>query len=187
MMLSPPAALEAVLFSAGEPLSKKYLAHILGIKENQLEDVLRALRESLISRGLSLIEAPEGLELRTSVDASAFVKKLRENELSRDLGRAGLETLAIILYRKSAVRSDVDWIRGVNSSTTLRSLLLRGLIERTEDPADRRRARYRVTTEALAHLGLQKSEEAPEFDALSKALAEAKVSHEVAEGNGEEP
>lgn len=179
MTLSPPDALLAILFASSEPLSKKQLAEVLGIGEKELEKVTTALRESLKGGGLSLIEAPEGYELRTSADASAFIKKLREGELTRDLGRAGLETLAIVLYQGGAVRSEIDWIRGVNSTTTLRSLLLRGLVERVEDERDKRRPRYRVTADALAHLGLASPEEAPNFAELQSALTDAEEKKEI--------
>ena len=77
MTLSPPAALEAILFSSGEPMPKKRLAAVLGIPEKDLGAVIEALRESLAGRGLALLEAREGIELRTAPDASAFVKKRR--------------------------------------------------------------------------------------------------------------
>lgn len=167
MALTPPAQLEVVLFAAGEALSKKRLASILGVSVDLLEKAAEALRTELESRGLSLVETEDALELRTNADASELVRKLRENELSRDLGKAGLETLAVILYRGSATRTEVDWVRGVNSSQTLRSLLIRGLIEKTEDAEDRRRPRYKPTVDALAHLGLSRKEELPEFEELN--------------------
>lgn len=166
-MLTPPQALEALLFAVGEPLTKKQAAALLEVSTEQLEAVSTALEESLKDRGLALVQTDTHLELRTSADAAVLVKKLREGELSRDLGKAGLETLAVILYRNGATRTDIDWLRGVNSSQTVRTLLMRGLIERIEDPADKRKFRYRATTEALAHLGISSADELPQFAELS--------------------
>jgi len=115
MALTPPAMLEALLFAAGEPLQKKRLASMIGVTPDLLQKAADTLREQLAGRGLDLVETESELELRTHADAFDVVKQLRENELSRDLGKAGLETLAIILYRGSATRSEVDWVRGVNS------------------------------------------------------------------------
>lgn len=187
MPLSTESLLEAVLFAAGEPLSKKRLATLLGVSPDALQSAADRLRETLSERGLSLIETGDELDLRTSADAADIVKKLRESELSRDLGKAGLETLAIVLYKDGATRGDIDWVRGVNSSTALRSLLLRGLIRRTEDPTDRRRARYEVTSEALAHLSAGKVSELPRYDEFSIALsreASAQAAAEAADQNG---
>ena len=170
MALTPPATLEAILFASGEPVAKKRLATLLGITPDLLQKAADALREELSGRGLGLVETDTELELRTASDAADLVKKLREAELSRDLGKAGLETLALILYRRGATRGEIDWVRGVNSSQTVRTLLLRGLIEKTEDSADRRRPRYKPTVDALAHLGVEKVEQLPNFEELSAIL-----------------
>ncbi len=171
MALDHPAKLEALLFSAGEPLSRKRLCTFLGISPMELRDVALSLRERLSNRGLSLIETGDELELRTAPEASSLIQKLRESELSRELGKAGLETLAVIMYRDGATRSEIDWVRGVNSATTVRSLQLRGLISRNEDVHDRRRIRYVATTEALAHLGIESIRDLPRYEELTRALA----------------
>lgn len=178
-MLTPPGAALAILFAAGEPLSKKELASLLDIKTAQLPPILDALRKSLSVGGLALVETEEDVEVRTGPEAADFVKKLWENERARDLGKAGLETLAVVAYRpEGATRGEIDWIRGVNSSASLRTLLLRGLIEGREDPKDRRRLRYSLTTEALAHLGLETANELPRYAELSREAAVAPVSEE---------
>ncbi len=171
-MLTPPAQLEAILFAAGEALSKKRLASVIGITPQTLQQAIDALRSELSNRGLSIVETETDVELRTNAAASELVKKLRENELSRDLGKAGLETLALILYRKGATRHEIDWVRGVNSSQTIRSLLLRGLIEKTENPEDARRPRYQATVDALSHLGVSRREELPDYEELSALLSD---------------
>ena len=171
MTFSHSAALEAVLFAAGEPLSKKRLVTLLGISPTELRDAALELRDRLDETGLALIEAGEDLELRTAPEASSVVHKLRESELSRDLGKAGLETLAIILYKNGATRGEIDWVRGVNSTAALRSLSLRGLVSRAEDEHDRRRIRYAPTVEALAHLGVSSAKDLPQYDEFAESLA----------------
>lgn len=172
MALSLPASLEAVLFAAGEPLEKKRLLTLLDASAEALTDAVDTLRTSLEGRGLALVETDAELELRTNAAAANVIKKLRESELARDLGKAGLETMALVLYKGGATRSDIDFVRGVNSAAALRSLLLRGLVERTEDPSDKRRALYLPTVEALAHLGVEKREDLPRYAEFSAALTE---------------
>lgn len=172
MELTPPAMLEALLFASGEPLEKKRILSLLGVSGELLTKAVEALRSELSVRGLVLVETETELELRTAPRASELVKKLREQELSRDLGKAGLETLAIILYRQGATRGEVDWIRGVNSSQTVRSLMLRGLIEKTEDSTDKRRPRYKATIDALAHLGVETTQGLPRYSEFSEALTQ---------------
>jgi segregation and condensation protein B len=173
MALSHAQALEAVLFASGEPMTKKKLATFLHTTEAAVMDAAHELRAELTGRGLALIETDDELELRTSPEAADIVKKLREGELTKDLGRAGLEALAVVLYRGKATRSEIDWIRGVNSSQILRSLLLRGLIERTEDPSDKRKFLYQPTTDALSHLGVSKKTDLPRYAELSKEADKA--------------
>lgn len=168
MAPSPSAALEALLFASGEPVSKKRITSLLGFSASQLDTVTGDLRNSLFNRGLALIETHEELDLRTTPDAAELIKKMREGELTKDLGKAGLEALAIIMYNGGATRSEIDWIRGVNSAQIVRSLMLRGLIERTEDEKDKRKFIYRTTTDALAHVGVQRVEDLPRYAELKK-------------------
>lgn len=184
-MLTPPAALHALLFASGEPLEKKHLAALLGLKEAELTLVLGSLTGLLKGSGITLVETATEVELRTSPEAADVVKKLRESELSRDLGSASLETLAVVAYQEGATRSEIDWVRGVNSSTSLRNLLLRGLIKGTEDSLDKRRIRYSLTTEALAHLGIARASELPRAAEL-KAAAATVVKEETARMASEE-
>lgn len=172
MALNPPALLEAILFASGEALDKKRLASMLGITNDILEKAVEVLKQNLEGRGITLIESATELELRTAPEASDIVAKLKEAERARDLGKAGLETLAVILYRGGATRGEIDWVRGVNSSQTLRSLLLRGLIEKTEDSTDKRRPRYQATVDALAHLGVSSAKELPDYQELTQALSQ---------------
>ena len=172
MSISFTSIIEAVLFAHAGAMSKKRLASLLDISATELKNPLKQLHEDLENRGLALIETEDEVELRTSPDAASAVKKLRESELSRDLGKAGLETLALVMYKNGATRSEIDFIRGVNSTAALRSLLMRGLIERKEVENDRRKARYDITPEALAHLGISKVDALPRFAQFSSALAD---------------
>ncbi|HEY4501242.1 MAG TPA: SMC-Scp complex subunit ScpB [Candidatus Paceibacterota bacterium] len=176
-MLTPPSAIEALLFASGEPIEKKQLAKLLGIKDAELKIALRALIEQLAGHGVSIIESANEIEMRTSPEASAIVKKLRESELSRDLGKASLETLSVIAYGTGTTRGEIDWVRGVNSSASIRTLLMRGLIEGREDERDKRRIQYSLTTEALAHLGIARAEDLPRASELT-ASAQAVIMEE---------
>lgn len=168
-MLTPPAAAHALLFASGEPMEKKHLAKLLDIKESEMKVVLKALTDSLKNSGVVVVETETEVELRTAPEASVIVKKLRESERARDLGKASLETLAVIAYQTGTMRGEIDWVRGVNSSASLRTLLMRGLIEGREDERDKRRIRYSLTTEAFAHLGIKNATELPRAEELSGA------------------
>lgn len=185
-MLSLSASVEALLFASGEPIEKKRLATLLSVPQAEVMAALVELEGAIKGRGVALVETADDVELRTSPEAASLMKKLRESELTRDLGKASLETLAVIAYHPpadgGATRSEVDWVRGVNSSTAMRNLLMRGLVEGREDSKDKRRVRYTLTTEALAHLGLSRAEELPRYSELSRgaqAAVESQLAHET--------
>ena len=81
-----------------------------------------------------------------------------------------METLSIILYQGPISRSDIDYIRGVNSQFILRNLLIRGLIERIDNPNDARSFLYKVSINLLANLGINKIEELPEYEQVKKDI-----------------
>lgn len=177
------AKLEAVLFWKGEPWKKAKVAAALACTAEELEAALNGLESRLSGRGLRLVRANDEVELRTAPEASELIEKLTKEELYRDLGKAGLETLTIILYKGSVRRSDIDYIRGVNSSFIIRNLLVRGLIERSTEKEGDKVARgfsYKPTIELLSHLGIAKIEDLPDF-AQVKAELESFAAAETAE------
>jgi segregation and condensation protein B len=161
--------IEAILLFKNEPVSFKELAKILDIDVPKIKSTVESLRNEYKERGMVIIEDDDAVSLGTHPDASKIIEKIQKEELSRDLGRAGLETLSIILYKGPVSRREIDYIRGVNSGFIVRNLLVRGLVERSESEAGERSFSYKPTLELLRYLGVTKREELPEFaDAFSK-------------------
>ncbi len=162
---------EAFLFSEGGSLTFKKLLQLLGTKEPELRDALKALAARLEGSGLSLVETDTEVSLVVSAAASPAVQAAHERELGRDIGDAGLEVLAIVLYRGPSTRAQIDYIRGVNTGSTVRNLLARGLLERTGNPDDGREYLYRPTVELLAHLGVRNRSELPDYESILAELS----------------
>ena len=80
-----------------------------------------------------------------------------------------METLAIVAYSGPVPRAEIDFIRGVNSSFTLRNLLISGLVEREINPKDRRTFIYKPSMDFLRFLGLGKLEDLPEYGEFRKS------------------
>lgn len=168
--MSIDAKLEAVLFFKAEPLSIKKLSQILNVDETEVKSALEILKEKLLERGVTLIEKDNEVMLGTASEASGIIDELSREELSRDLGKAGLETLSIILYRGPITRSGIDYIRGVNSTFILRNLLIRGLAEKIPNPTDQRSFLYRATFDLLSHLGISRVEDLPEYGNTNESI-----------------
>lgn len=162
--------IEGILFYKTEPVKKLFLADFFDVTPDELESALLALTENLRNRGLSLLSTDTTVQLVTSPELSELIDVLRTDELSRDIGKAGAETLAIILYRGPLTRGEIDRIRGVNSTFIIRNLLVRGLVERRTNPSDSRSFLYAITPSLLQHLGIEKREDMPEFETIMNSL-----------------
>ena len=181
------ARAQAFLFSEGGSLTLRKLAQLLDVKEAGLREALAALASELEGSGLALIQTDTEVTLAISKEASPAVQAAYERELGREIGDAGLEVLAIVLYRGPSTRAQIDYIRGVNTSSTIRTLLGRGLLERTGNPDDGREYLYRPTVELLAHLGIRSSKELPDHSAITAELAAFESGSTAAGTSAQEP
>ena len=148
------------------------------LKANK-EDVLVAvsnLKNNLSSRGIVLLEKDDEVSLGTAPELSDLIEDLQKEELNKDLSKSSLETLSVILYKNGVNRREIDYIRGVNSSFTLRALSVRGLVERVLDPADSRRYVYKPTFELLSFMGIKSVEELPDYATVLSTLEANKES-----------
>ncbi len=177
------AHIEAILFYKAAPVGVSELARILGVSEDEIANGLNELEANLATRGVRLLRKGDEVLLGTAPDASAQIEALIKDELAKDLGKAGLETLSIVLYRGPISRADIDYIRGVNSTFVLRNLLIRGLVERVAHPTDQRAYLYQATFELLGYLGVTRIEELPEYTEVNSeinALYDRRAAEEAA-------
>lgn len=177
------AKIEAILFWKAEPISIKKLAALCNVNEAGITAGVKVLSETLASttmgataRGLALIEHDGEVTLGTAPAFAGLIESLAKDELMRDLGKAGLETLSIILYQGPITRAEIDYIRGVNSQFIVRNLLVRGLVEKKENPKDQRSFLYGPTLELIAHLGLTGVDKLPEYETVRRDIEAFKTS-----------
>lgn len=163
------AKIEALLFFKTDPVSFKDLAKMLSVSEEEIFGGLKLLEGRLDGRGICLLKKDESVMLGTSSEMSAIIESLIKEELDRDLGKAGLETMAIVLYRGPILKSEIDYIRGVNSGFILRNLLVRGLVEKEQNPSGRGFI-YRPTFELMQYLGVAEIEKLPDFKEINTSL-----------------
>lgn len=170
--------IEALLFALGKPLSRTELARMLGAGVEEIEAGVTHLLDAAKrkERGIVLVDDGNTVELRTAAEAGELIERVRKADWSRDLGRAGAEVLAILLYRGPSTRAQIDFIRGVNSAQALRTLSMRGLVRKNESAgadntsAKSRSIAYELTTEFLGSLGVARAHEAPEFAEIRARL-----------------
>ncbi|HXV81297.1 MAG TPA: SMC-Scp complex subunit ScpB [Candidatus Binatia bacterium] len=122
--------IESLLFVADGPLTIQKLSEVLeGVEKKEIRSTLDELQAELENgrRGIRLVEVAGGYQLRTAKVNADWVKKFLGGRPAR-MGRATLETLAIIAYRQPITRAEIEAIRGVDVDGVIATLLDRNLI-----------------------------------------------------------
>jgi segregation and condensation protein B len=172
--------LEGLLFSFGTETSVSRLAKIVSKDKKEVTEALQRLKEfyETTGRGITLMVQEDKVQMVTSSRVAEVVTAFQKSELEGPLSRAALETLSIIAYKGPITKPEIDTIRGVNSGLMLRSLLIRGLVDRKKAENDARTFTYSISFDLLRHLGVTSQQEIPGY----KEFAENKVLEKLAEG-----
>ena len=125
------STLEAMLFTAGDPVEASKLSEVLDVDIDTIEMLLGHLGAMYDEResGLMLIRIDNKYQLCTREIYNEPVRKLTEIKKNTPLSNAAFEVLAIVAYNKTVTRSFIDQVRGVDCSGTISSLIQKGLIE----------------------------------------------------------
>ena len=156
--------IESILFWKAEPVKISDLAKILEISVEQVNEAAASLNLSLENRGIQLLNNNNELSLITSAENGPLIEKLLKEELNKELSKAALETLSIILYKGPMKRSEIDYIRGVNSQFIIRNLMIRGLVDKEQNPNDERGFFYKASADLLNFMGIKSVAEMPEYE-----------------------
>ena len=169
------ALVEALLFASGSPLGAKRLADVTRLPKQEVIDILDSLKMkfSLEENGVELVEAGGKYQLRTKAPFAPFLQQLRASRPKR-LSQQALETLAIVAYRQPIVRGDVEKIRGVDATPTLKTLIDRGFIKIVgHQESIGQPALYGTTQQFLEVFGLSSLGELPTLRDLKQLEAHA--------------
>jgi segregation and condensation protein B len=153
------AILEAVLFVSPEPVPVARLMSIVGtVSKSEVVQALGILTHDLDQdgRGIQLVQVAGGYRLVTKQEYGPWLKRMDKAKAAQKLSRSALESLAIIAYKQPLVRSEIEEIRGVETSGVLRTLCERKLVRivgRKDVPG--RPIMYGTTKFFLEHFGLQ--------------------------------
>lgn len=163
---------EGLLFASGEPLSLNKISEILSISNEEVENSILELINDYQNENRCFDIIKKGNEnqifyqLVTNKNISSVVQKLNNTVLEGDLTKGALEVLSIVMYRSPLNRAEIDDIRGVNSSYILRALVLRGLINRYQNPNRRNEYLYEPSFDLLKFLGITDASNLPDFEKL---------------------
>ncbi|MDR1410091.1 MAG: SMC-Scp complex subunit ScpB [Oscillospiraceae bacterium] len=161
------AALEAILFTAGEPLTVKRISDALDAHREAVQEGLETLREHLNepSRGICLLRLGDAWQLCAKPDYAGQVRETLEIKRNVPLSGAAFEVLAIIAYHQPVTKSYCEQVRGVDCGGVVNTLCQRGLVEekgRLELPG--RPITYGTTPDFLRCFCLASLDDLPELE-----------------------
>lgn len=170
------AALEAVLFVTGEPVSRERLLELFELDERaEAEAALAAVlaRYGGPTSGVQVDEVAGGLRLVTRPDLHDHLRRFFASGGSNKLSMAALETLAIIAYRQPVTGPEIQDLRGVSPSGVIKTLLERHLI-RIAGRKDvvGKPFLYCTTREFLIHFGLKSLKDLPPMEEFEETFGE---------------
>ena len=182
LRLEMEAAIEAVLFAASGPIARDRLLSLFGAGDQ--DEAVLAL-EAVVARfttrenaGIMLEEVAGGLRIATRPEVYSYLRKFFQAQDRNRLSMAALETLAIIAYRQPVTGPEIQELRGVQSSSVVKTLLERRLVRISGRKAVVGKPfLYSTTKEFLLHFGLPSIEDLPPLEDFEEALS--------AEGGGE--
>jgi segregation and condensation protein B len=178
------AALEAILFAAGESVPLARLSLVLDTDEEELGQIAGELaaRYEREGRGIRILRLDDRLQMCSDPDYAPFVIKALEQRRPPMLSQSALETLAIVAYYQPVTRATIDRVRGVDSSYTVGALAERGLIEicgRLDAPG--RPALFRTTDVFLRTMGIARLSELPPLPELAGSEGVEKLQQAIHE------
>lgn len=172
---------EALLFGADGPLRIDRLAEVLEVDRTAVGEVLRALQAEYDeqARGFFVQEVAGGYQLRTRPEFADYLRRLGRTRPFK-FSRPALESLAIIAYRQPVTRAEIEYLRGVDSGSVLKTLLDKHLVRilgKKDVPG--KPAIYGTTREFLELFGLADLAALPTLKEFSE-LAESADMDEAA-------
>ena len=189
------AAIEAVMFAYGEPISLEKLSEASGVDQETTVKLVDRLERQYNVResGLTILRINNCFQIAARQEFADNIKKALETRRQQPLSQAAMETLAIVAYNQPVTNAFVEQVRGVDSSSVVRSLVERGLLEeagRLDLPG--RPISYRTTDNFLRCFGLSRIEELPplpdqegqlDFDELEELEREKELQYPESVGD----
>jgi segregation and condensation protein B len=161
------ALVEALIFVADEPITTKLLAEVLDEERGSVQAAVKELAREYESResGLQIREIAGGWQLATRTDFHDEVRRFLKTRPSAKLSLASLETLAVIAYKQPVTVPEILEIRGVQSATSIKTLLDKRLIvAKGRKETVGRPMQYGTSKDFLIQFGLKDLSELPSIE-----------------------
>lgn len=158
--------IETLLFLSPKPLSYKKIEQLTAAPLTEVKQAVQELITEYEIRGMKIMQQKESIQMITAPENSRLARELVKDEQTGELTKPALETLTIVAYRGPIAKAELDQIRGVNCSLILRNLMIKGLVEATDDK-EKMSLVYNITFDFMRFLGITKLEELPDYQKLN--------------------
>lgn len=158
--------IEAILFAAGRVVKIRELMAILEQTSDKIIETINLMQEEYAkeNRGIEIVRIEDGYQLSSKKEYHEYLYPLLSKQVKPTISQASLEVLSIIAYNPRATKSDIDAIRGVDSSASLYRLLEYGFIEQAgKADLPGKPMTYKVTEEFLKTFGLNSLKDLPKL------------------------
>ncbi|MBP3435354.1 MAG: SMC-Scp complex subunit ScpB [Clostridia bacterium] len=125
------AAIEAILFANGEPVSAERLAEVLELDEETVHRIAADLMSELLARGggIYMVKLDDQYQLCTRKEYADAVRRSLDIRRNTPLSQAAMEVLAIVAYNQPVTKAFIEQVRGVDCSAVIQGLMQKNLIE----------------------------------------------------------
>ncbi len=164
---------EAIIFASGDGISKERLKESLDVDNKQMQYIIDSIKEKYnsIESGIVFMQNSENLFFATNVEAADLVREALSVKKNTTLTNAAMETLAIIAYNQPVSRAFVEQVRGVDSTSSINTLISRHLVEeagRLDIPG--RPISYKTTPVFLRSFSLERLSDLPKIKSSNQTV-----------------
>lgn len=124
-------AFEAVLFASGEPVSIDKLSAVFSVSVDEINEIMEAYKERLnkSGSGIELVKLENAYQLCTRSEYGEYIRKIADMHRKTPLSQAAFEVLSVVAYNQPVTKSFIEQVRGVDCSSTVTTLIEKGLLE----------------------------------------------------------
>lgn len=170
--------IEALLFATNEPLTQSQVSNVFPGEIINLEELVNELNNEYIGsdKKISIEKIGGGFQILTHEDCHLFIQRLNNKSRKIQLTQAALEALAIISYKQPINKADIEFIRGVNCDSVVKTLIERDLVTiKGRDQGPGRALLYGTTQSFLEAFGLNKISDLPKLKELEELMSEGTI------------
>ncbi len=183
------AAIEAVVFAYGEPVSVSRLAQVLELEEDAVAQIADDWMQDVNTRGggIMAVKLDNQYQLCTRKEYAGYVRTALDIRRNVPLSQAAMEVLAIIAYNQPVTKAFVEQVRGVDCAAVLQGLLTKGLVEekgRLELPG--RPLLYGTTTNFLRSFSISALNQLPPLPKDEQTVQDTTLEEVIAEQEAQE-